>query len=363
MVFTRSVPSKLSIYWRYLHAEKSLPIKEIIARYPAFSAATIYRHCQREVSTTAKSDGRKRNVGRPKLLTERDGRNIVRSIRQLREVSGRFSSRRVKMEAGITDVSDRTVRRHLNKRGYFYLQSRKKGLMSKADRVRRVKFAKNMLKKYPKDVWCNEIAFYLDGVSFVHKRNPADQAKAPSGRIWRQKSEGIMQGCTSKGSKVGAGGKVAHFMAAISYGKGFIICEQYDKMNGPYFASFIERNFSYMFQVSCNPSSNLFIQDGDPSQNSQLAKASMETCGAKLLPIPPRSPDLNPIENIFNIVRTQLADDAIKNNIENETFEQFSERARCIMLNFPIAVIDRTIDSMQKRMQMLTKNNGERLKY
>ena len=54
-------------------------------------------------------------------------------------------------------------------------------------------------------------------------------------------------------------------------------------MKGPYFASFIDRNFSYMFQVSSNPCSNLFIQDGDPSQNSQLAKASMETCGAKLL--------------------------------------------------------------------------------
>lgn len=363
MVFTRSVPSQLSIYWRYLHAEKSIPIKEIITRYPGYSAATIYRLCKKEVSTTGKSDRRKRNVGRPKLLTERDGRNIMRSIRQLREMSGRFSSRRVKLEAGLQDVSDRTVRRHLNKRGYFYLQSRKKGLMSKVDRVRRVKFAKNMLKKYPKDVWCNQIAFYLDGVSFVHKRNPADQAKAPSGRIWRQKSEGLVQGCTSKGSKVGAGGKVAHFMAAISYGKGFIICEQYDKMNGPYFSSFIDRNFSYMFQVSCNPSSNIFIQDGDPSQNSQLAKASMEKCGAKLLPIPPRSPDLNPIENIFHIVRTQLADDAIKNNIENETFEQFSERARGCMLNFSVAVIDRTIDSMQRRMHILAKNNGERLKY
>ena len=70
--------------------------------------------------------------------------------------------------------------------------------------------------------------------------------------------------------------------------------------DGPYFASFIDRNFSNMFQVSCDPSSNLFIQDEDPIQNSQLAKASMETCGAKFLPIPPRRPDLNSIESIFN---------------------------------------------------------------
>ena len=85
--------------------------------------------------------------------------------------------------------------------------------------MRRVKFAKNMLKKYPKNVWCNEIAFYLDGVSFVHKRNPTGQVKAPSGLIWRQKLERIVQACTSKGSKVGGGGKVSYFMAAISYEK------------------------------------------------------------------------------------------------------------------------------------------------
>ena len=121
MVFIGSVPSQLLIYRRYLHAEKSLQIKEITARYPAFSAVTMYHHCQREVSTTAKSDGQKRNVGRPKLLTERNGRNIVRSIGQLREVSGRFSSQRVKLEARITDVSDCTDRQHLNKRRYFYL--------------------------------------------------------------------------------------------------------------------------------------------------------------------------------------------------------------------------------------------------
>ena len=81
-----------------------------------------------------------------------------------------------------------------------------------------------------------------------------------------------MQGCTSKGRKDGAGGKVAHFIAAISYGKGFILCEQYDRMNGHNFSSFIDRNFSYMFEVSCNPETSLFVQDGDPSQNSRLAK-------------------------------------------------------------------------------------------
>ena len=56
-----------------------------------------------------------------------------------------------------------------------------------------------------------EVALYLDGVGFAHKTDPMDQARAPTGRIYRKKSEGLDQYCTAKGSKVGTGGKVAIF--------------------------------------------------------------------------------------------------------------------------------------------------------
>ena len=46
----------------------------------------------------------------------------------------------------------------------------------------------------------DNLAFYLDCVSFWYKRNPADQASASHSRIWRKKSEGLMFGCT-KGAK------------------------------------------------------------------------------------------------------------------------------------------------------------------
>ena len=55
MAFKRSVPERLSIFWRYLYAEKGLSIKEIIRRYPEYSTATIYRHCKKEVWGVAKS--------------------------------------------------------------------------------------------------------------------------------------------------------------------------------------------------------------------------------------------------------------------------------------------------------------------
>ena len=84
--------------------------------------------------------------------------------------------------------------------------------MSQSDKERRVEFARQMQSNYPQSVWTDTIAFY--------KTNPMDQARAPKGRVWRKKSEGLKQGCLAKGSKVGTGGKVSKVMVEITHGGG-----------------------------------------------------------------------------------------------------------------------------------------------
>ena len=69
-----------------------------------------------------------------------------------------------------------------------------------------------------------------------------------------------------------------------------------------------------------------FVQDGDPSQNSAAARRAFSQVGAFTFSIPPRSPDLNPIENLFHLVSKQLQKDALDMQITRETFAQFSDR-------------------------------------
>ena len=45
------------------------------------------------------------------------------------------------------------------------------------------------------------------------------------GMTWRQRSEGLDPLCTAKGSHTGSGGRIAHFIVAISYNKGVILFE------------------------------------------------------------------------------------------------------------------------------------------
>ena len=105
----------------------------------------------------------------------------MRAIQGLREKEGNFSCRRIMQEAGISvkDVSVRTVSRFLNSQGYYYLPARKKGVLTVTDMKKRLQFARRMRKDYGADVWTKRIAFYLDCVSYVYKRNPLDQALAP----------------------------------------------------------------------------------------------------------------------------------------------------------------------------------------
>ena len=50
--------------------------------------------------------------------------------------------------------------------------------------------------------------------------NPFDQARASRAMVWRKPGQEL--GFTAKGSHEVTRGSVAHFMAAIAYGKGVI---------------------------------------------------------------------------------------------------------------------------------------------
>ena len=67
----------------------------------------------------------------------------------------------------------------------------------------------------------------------------------------------------------------------------------------------------------------LFLQDGDPTQNSRKAKKAFDDVGFRMFSIPARSPDINPTENMFNNMRKKLREDAIEHHIEYETCEGF----------------------------------------
>ena len=221
---------------------------------------------------------------------------------------GNFCVKRVMLKAGIPpSISEETVRRVLRKAGLKWTRAQSKGILFKNDLKLRLRFARKVCRKLSANFWEESVVFYLDGASFTHKMNPFDQARAPRAMAWRKPGQGFDFGFTEKGSHEGTGGNIAHFMAAIAYGKGVIAAEQYHgRINAEKCSLFVREHFSSMFKKSANPRGKLFLQDGDPSQNSGKARSAWGDVCARKFTIPARSPELNPIENIFHNVKRRL---------------------------------------------------------
>ena len=170
-------------------------------------------------------------------------------------------------------------------------------------------------------------------MSFYDKRKPAGQAKAPQGRIWRTKKEGLAEGCTAKEKKGGSGGRVLKLFVAVSYNKGVIACHPYEKLDGQFFENLVKANFASFLGKADKGPSRLWLQDGDPRQNAAGVKKALRKLIAELLSIPLRSPDLNFMENLFNSVRSDQSQQALRQNITRESYDEFQSRVITTFLN------------------------------
>ena len=218
------------------------------------------------------------------------------------------------------------------------------------------------MRKESTDFWKEDISFYFDGVGFVHHSRPKQHALACRGKVWRKHGEGLSLNCTSKGQTESNGGKQIKNFVAISHNCGVICAEQYEKLSGATFADFITRNFGKLFQRS-GKNTTKWLQDGDPFQNSAAAKKAMENMEATLVLIPPRSPDLNPIENVFAFVKKELKMQVIDNNIEKETIQQFSLRVKATLYSSRVQLINKVIESMGTRLSRIIVRKGGRIEY
>lgn len=351
---------------RFYRDKTEMSYRQIASRC-GISKSAVHKICNLKANPISEAKTSRGKVGRPKLLSERNQRKLLRGLKTLRETSVNFTVKDVIQESGLDPniAKRRTISTYLNRLGYRHFQARKKGLLNNSDKKLRIKYArraKKILKKSP-NFYTKHVSFYLDGVSFVHKYNPFNTAIQPKSRVWRMRGEGLK--ITAKGSKELAGGRRLHLMVAVAFRKGVILRKAYEKMNGPFFANFVKENLNLCF-AKAGPKirrNRIFVMDNCPCQNSRIALSALEDIECTQHRIPARSPDLNPIENIFHLVKKQLEEEAIHLRITNEPFQAFQDRVFRCFDNLSVDLIDRTIKSMPKRVATIISRKGIRLKY
>ena len=334
----------------------------LIQRFPNISRANIYKHARKPIGTVFK-DGRKENQGRPRKVSEGLSRRIIREVNTLTSLGECWTSKDVQSNVGASmSMSNRTVRRELNRNGIKYLHLRKKGVLFPSDLRKRVRFARKCRRLLLPVFWKRGISMYIDGVGFEWKSNPCKSVPGTRTMGWRRTTQGLDVHQTAKGKKEGK--KNAYFYVGISYNKGVVMCKSYaGRMDSEKYDRVIVPAIQRGMQQSINPIAKRLVQDNCSIMNSRLVVSSLDEAGILRFKIPARSPDINCIENVFHAMRKAIQRDAVTRNIQKESFRQFQARCSRIIRGFDISYINKVIASMPKRINMVIRRNGQRIRY
>lgn len=140
-------------------------------------------------TTPATPPTAKHKGGRPKSLSHREVRLLLRQITTLRKESSSFSVSELVRSAGLLGcASMRTFYRTMKANAFSWAVVKRKGVLSAEDKRRRVQWCKAH-KSTPKAFWTDKVSFYFDAASFVHKLRPNKEACAPGRRAWLRKDE------------------------------------------------------------------------------------------------------------------------------------------------------------------------------
>ena len=336
--------------------------KDLCRRFPNISRANIYKHAKKPLGTDF-VDRRKDNPGRPRKISPGLNRRILREVQHLTQRGEFWTSKDVQANIGAqTTCSNRTIRRALNRSGIKYLHLRKKGVLLPQDLKKRYRFARKCKRLLQPVFWERGISIYLDGVGFEWKTNPCKSLPGTRTMGWRKTSQGLDFNQTAKGKKEGK--KNAYFYVGISFNKGVVVCKAYTgRMNAEKYETAIVPAIARGMENSINPIARRLLQDNCKIMNAASVVENLEEQGIIRFKIPPRSPDINCIENVFHAMRKAIQRDAVRRNIQRESFRQFQARCARIIRNFDIGYINRAISSMPRRIELVKKRRGQRIKY
>ena len=108
-----------------------------------------------------------------------------------------------------------------------------------------------------------------------------------------------------------------------------------------------------------NPTDIIFQQDNDPKHTCKKAQEWFKTHGIQVLSWPAQSPDLNPIEHLWNHLKRKLGDYPTPPTGILELWERVQEEWEKI----PDSVCKDLVESMPRRVAAVIKAKGDYTEY
>lgn len=282
--------------------------------------------------------------GRPRKTTLREDSLIVRTSK----FNPRLNAVDIKREMNITHgvkLSQSTIQRRLRAEGLLGRRPAKKPLVSLKNRLARVAFAKKhqhwTSAEWRKVVFSDEssfLSFGSDGISYV--RRPESERFNPRYQLATVKH---------------GGGKVMVWGCFSLDGVGPLVCIR-GTMDRYVYKDILE---THMLPHARRVMGRgwIFQQDNDPKHTSAFVSDWFHQRRVNLLEWPSQSPDLNPIEHLWEELGRKCH--GLKASNMDQKFAQLEQK----WTEITPACIQKLIDSMPSRCEAVIKSRGYPTKY
>lgn len=287
----------------------------------------------------------KPNPGRPKILNDYDKRIIMKKVRQDPRKSAPSLAAEMAQEHD-KKVHPETIRRAIRENGYNGRVARKKPFISEINKQKRKKFAKEYLQK-DFSYWKNVI--FVDESKF--------NIFGSDGRVmvWRKPNEELNKENLRPTVKHG-GGSVMVWGCMSAAGVGNLVFIE-GNMDKTAYLTILKNNLKQSAEKMGISSHFNFYQDNDPKHKSYLVREWLLYNCPKVIETPPQSPDLNPIENLWNELDVRIR----KHPISSKA--QLKERLVIEWNNIQEETTANLVKSMPNRLKMVINQNGYPTKY
>lgn len=283
--------------------------------------------------------------GRPKKLSRRDVSLIVREVGKNPRISGPELVTHIANTSNTT-VHPKTVRRVLHKNGYASRVPRKKPFISEKNKKLRLEFAK---KHIDKDMEFWKSVIFTDESKFNLFGNDC------GGKVWRRKNE-AMQAKNLMPTVKHGGGSVMVWGAMAASGVGSLVFID-GIMDKHYYKAILEQNLPHCVESLDVGPRWIFQQDNDPKHTAKIVKEWLLYYAPRQLYAPPQSPDLNPIEHVWEILKRKVGKvhTSSKDSLKNALKQSWAEITPDVTNNL--------IQSMPRRLQAVIESRGGPTKY
>lgn len=243
-------------------------------------------------------------------------------------------------------LSKPTISSRLHEKGIRSYACAKKPAISKANRQKRMawvkKYKNESIEFWRKIIWSDESRFCL----------MSDRSE----RCLRFPGERFRPDCLTNTFKFGGGGLMA-WGCFSGNGIGELCWVKSSMDAGVYIATL--KNFLIPSIEKLHPDDDfIFQQDGAPCHMAKLTKSWFERQSLPWISDwPPQSPDLNPIENLWDFMERKLKGKHIT------SVKLLWEELKVIWASIPDDFIDKLINSMPARLEAVRKNRGGPTRY